>query len=565
MDFQDEDDNELQRAIQLSLEQTYELGNLSTPLLGDGALRASVKAEDSLRTTTPSNTHSQQAAIDLTEDSQHSNNSSKEISPAPSTFLLNRKALEQERLARVAGFKRRATTPPTLHQQSESRKLARLNDMIPEDLAKELQYPRGVIKKTWVRGQDRNNDIKIEEVFRKDELKTAVLSSFQWDMNWVLSKVDCKKTKIIFVLEAKDARTRNEYMQAAKGLNICDLRLCFPPMVGEWGCMHSKLMLLFYADSLRVVVPSANLVSYDWGETGVMENTVFLIDLPRYPDGHFATDEELTPFSRNLLYFLEAMGLDESARKGVLKFDFQNTQHLGFVHSIPGSHQGDALKRTGSPGLGEVVRKLGIDTSSPVQVDSAFASLGAINNQFLKDMYSAIKGEGKTSYETDRHIKDHFRVHFPTRETVRKSRGGVNNGGTICFQSNWYNSISFPKDILRDYKSRRDGILSHNKMLFVRGVREGKRLAWVYTGSSNLSASAWGRRMVDRATGYPRLTVRNWECGVVVVIPPKDLVEADPAIMTTVPDLEVFEGEVDIPFEAPGEEYDGKKPWFFME
>jgi hypothetical protein len=45
--------------------------------------------------------------------------------------------------------------------------------------------------------------------------------------------------------------------------------------------MHSKLQLLFHSDYLRVVVPTVhlpsrliqgNLVPYDWGESGVMEN-----------------------------------------------------------------------------------------------------------------------------------------------------------------------------------------------------------------------------------------------------------------------------------------------------
>lgn len=36
--------------------------------------------------------------------------------------------------------------------------------------------------------------------------------------------------------------------------------------------MHSKLMLLFHEDRLRIAMPSANLVPYDWGESGVMEN-----------------------------------------------------------------------------------------------------------------------------------------------------------------------------------------------------------------------------------------------------------------------------------------------------
>lgn len=37
-------------------------------------------------------------------------------------------------------------------------------------------------------------------------------------------------------------------------------------------------MLLFYAERLRIVVPSANLVPYDWGEKGgTMENVCELV------------------------------------------------------------------------------------------------------------------------------------------------------------------------------------------------------------------------------------------------------------------------------------------------
>jgi hypothetical protein len=44
-------------------------------------------------------------------------------------------------------------------------------------------------------------------------------------------------------------------------------------MDGQVNCMHSKLMLLFHPEYLRIVVPSANMVPYDWGEQGgVMEN-----------------------------------------------------------------------------------------------------------------------------------------------------------------------------------------------------------------------------------------------------------------------------------------------------
>ena len=46
--------------------------------------------------------------------------------------------------------------------------------------------------------------------------------------------------------------------------------------------MHSKLQLLFHDDYLRVVVPSANLLDFDWGERGgIMEN----VGSPRVHEG----------------------------------------------------------------------------------------------------------------------------------------------------------------------------------------------------------------------------------------------------------------------------------------
>lgn len=49
------------------------------------------------------------------------------------------------------------------------------------------------------------------------------------------------------------------------------IRFCFPPMQ-PMGSMHSKLQLLKYGEYMRIVVPTGNLMSLDWGETGTMEN-----------------------------------------------------------------------------------------------------------------------------------------------------------------------------------------------------------------------------------------------------------------------------------------------------
>lgn len=68
-----------------------------------------------------------------------------------------------------------------------------------------VQYPDGVVKKTWVKGCPREDDIKIEELFQKDDLELAVLSTFQVDPDWVAEKI-LETTKVIWVLQAKDEK-----------------------------------------------------------------------------------------------------------------------------------------------------------------------------------------------------------------------------------------------------------------------------------------------------------------------------------------------------------------------
>ncbi|KAI9884129.1 MAG: hypothetical protein M1823_004101 [Watsoniomyces obsoletus] len=397
---------------------------------------------------------------------------------------LNRKQMEEERLARR---KRKASvSPPGLRRKkltqdsdievlSEKRRKAvnkEENEQIQEPVLQGvstgtgpllglspsstsgIQYPQGVVRKTWAFGYAREEDIKIEEVLQKKDLSIAVLSAFQWDVEWLLHKLDLNKTKIIFVMQAKDEATKTRYRSEIAGMG--NLRLCFPSMAGNVNCMHSKLQLLFHPTYLRVVVPSANLTSYDWGEAGgVMENMVFLVDLPRLkePDQPVKkVKENLTFFGQELVYFLEAMGLEADVIKGVLQFDFSATKDLAFVHSIGGPHAGEAWRRTGYCGLGTAVQRLGLACQDPLDIDFVTSSVGSLKFDFLYAIYLAAQGDdGLKEYDirtaprpTARNkdaiaardqlvqqekrlletVKQGFRIFFPTRDTVVESKGG---------------------------------------------------------------------------------------------------------------------------------------------
>ncbi|QDS76073.1 hypothetical protein FKW77_005916 [Venturia effusa] len=488
---------------------------------------------------------------------------------------LDRAAMEAERLARLASRKRPAPVSPPMITNAEQTASKKPRIMKPTTYTTEptasttpstLQYPFGVVKRTWSTLHPRENDIKIEEVLMKDDLKIAVLSSFQWDQDWIFSKINMKTTKMIVVMEAKNETERIQFTQDAEEVG---LKACCPPQHGQYTCMHSKLMLLFYEHSLRIVVPTANLMPYDWGETGIMENSAFIIDLPRRIDGLSSADD-LTFFGKELMYFLDKQGVQENAQQGVLKFDFSNTAHLAFVHSTFGPHFGEDMRRNGLPGLSRAVKHLGLDCEGPLKLDFAASSIGSLTDLPVNSLYEAARGRDIIAKGRDKlkipnsKTKQHFTVYFPLHETVANSLGGTDNGGTICLQKRYYEKPDFPKSIFRDYQSKRQGMLSHNKILLARGRKSKsdaskETVAWAYVGSANVSESAWGRIVMDKATKSPKLTCNNWECGVVISVPNPPAGVLDESLDA------VFKGVLDIPFVTPTKEYDGKQPWYFQE
>lgn len=435
------------------------------------------------------------------------------------SFLgLNRKVMEQERLARkrkassslsplrksakISGGQRSLSVSSALNETDSAQSIdissarALEKSIKPGIISKSASEPtflNGVVRKTWASGHDRHEDIKIEEVLQRDDLTLAVLSSFQWEIDWLFSKIDTKSTPVTLVMQAKEESLKRQYEEETSAIR--NLRLCFPPMEGSVQCMHSKLMLLGHPSYLRVVVPTANLVPYDWGESGIMENMVFLIDLPRLQANHEKPPlNKMTSFARELIYFLEAMGLDGKIVQSILHFDFSRTEDLAFVHSIGGIHVGkeEPWRRTGYCGLGRAIRELGLANDGTLAIDFVTSSMGSLCVAFLTKLYMAAQGDdGLTEYgwrnttlkssktkgseeqqarcealeqKMQQKTRENFRLYYPTHETVAASTGGTPSGGTICFQEKYFYDPQFPRVVLRDCKSRRAGLLMHNKV-----------------------------------------------------------------------------------------------------
>ncbi|KAL3448542.1 tyrosyl-DNA phosphodiesterase-domain-containing protein [Aspergillus insuetus] len=534
---------------------------------------------------------------------------------AQSFLSMDRKKMEEERLARLA--KRKAEDGPGPDQRNV--KQPRIEASVQHtqisgpSSAPSIQFPDGTVKKTFAFGYRRTHeDIKIEEVLQKSNLELAVLSSFMWDMDWLFSKVDLRNTRFIMVMQAKDDATKRQYESETAPMK--NLRLCFPPMDGQVNCMHSKLMLLFHPGYLRIAVPTANLVPFDWGETGgIMENSVFLIDLPKM-DPTVPTTDSKTNFYTDLVYFLKASTLHDNIITKLKDFDFSKTAQFAFVHTIGGSHLGSSWKQTGYCGLGRSLEALGLKTNTPISLDYVTSSLGSIVSDFMKCIYLAAQGDSGLTELTLRaskslpakdptnprrliaattadEWKDRMRIYFPSQETVLRSKGGPNSAGTICFQSKWFESGKFPVQALRDCRSVRDGMVMHNKIAYVQPDKPillsetTECPGWAYVGSANFSESAWGRLVQDRSTKQPKLNCRNWECGVIVPVIKQKPTTTNAERTTNNSEegfsrkqgkgskveentslLDIFAGTVPVPMRVPGPRFDGsRKPWYFME
>jgi len=135
-----------------------------------------------------------------------------EKSPASRSNLaflgLDRKKMEQERLART---RKPPLSPPRARKRQKvsgaegiepaqhdipnnvHRSLSKITSSTSRGGIPEARFLNPVVKKTWAFGHPRDgSEIKLEEILQKGDLKSAVLSGFQWDIDWLFAKLDTK-------------------------------------------------------------------------------------------------------------------------------------------------------------------------------------------------------------------------------------------------------------------------------------------------------------------------------------------------------------------------------------
>lgn len=134
------------------------------------------------------------------------------------------------------------TTGPSLNSMSHSLQQGPAGPRA--QLPGRLPYAQGAVLRTWTRGRPREQDITIEEVLQKDDLELAVLSSFQWDEDWLLGKLDMRRTKVLLIAYAKDdmqvGRLRRWGQTVlSEGVPLPVSSSCLKPACGSGECLSA--------------------------------------------------------------------------------------------------------------------------------------------------------------------------------------------------------------------------------------------------------------------------------------------------------------------------------------
>ena len=370
----------------------------------------------------------------------------------------------------------------------------------PHSSAPVTRYPNGIVLKTYAPGYPTAGTITFADLIAPAaSLTSCLLSSFIWDFDWLFPHFNTKATSFLLVMHAKYPSQKAQI--EADFVGIPNVKVCFPLMGGNVNCMHSKLMLLFYPERCRVVVPTANLMGFDWGVGSTMENMAWIIDLPLLDNG-VNSNETKTEFEVSIRAFLRAQGIPHNVMAKLDLYDFKNTQDVRFVHTIGGMHGLDQWRDTGHCGLGKAVTSLGLATTEPINVDFVTSSVGSLNEEFMRSIYLACRGDdGLTEYtlrnaktfpakriagtgkdfvreDAGRGWRSRFQFYFPSHETVSTSNGGTESAGTICFSPKWWEGAKFPRTNMRECVSTRGGLLMHNK---VRSAPETRHYSYACT------------------------------------------------------------------------------------
>nr|XP_043610213.1 tyrosyl-DNA phosphodiesterase 1 [Erigeron canadensis] len=424
------------------------------------------------------------------------------------------------------GVQDESPTQKRLRQVSQDEALARrlqmeMNDDIQDkessvEAIRNFKPPKEILSMTFrlmrVKGLQswaNTSSVSVGDVIQGNVL-VAVLSNYMVDIDWLISACPTLKNIPHVLVVHGESDGRLEHMKKSKPANWI---LHKPPLPIAWGTHHSKAMFLVYAEGVRVIVHTANLIYVDWNNKS---QGLWMQDFPWKSQDNL---NKGSAFETDLIDYLNALKWPEFSVKlpevGNLsfnssffkKFDYSSAT-VRLIASVPGYHTGSNVKKWGHMKLRSILQDCIFDKefqNSPLVYQ--FSSLGSLDEKWMTELAFSMSA-GVSDDKKPLGLGEPLIV-WPTVEDIRCSLEGYAAGS--CVPSPQKNvEKAFLKRYWAKWKASHTGrcrAMPHIKT-FTR--YNGQNLAWFLLTSANLSKAAWGALQKNNS----QLMIRSYELGV---------------------------------------------------
>lgn len=231
--------------------------------------------------------------------------------------------------------------------------------------------------------------VSLKEVLECHRLKSIVVTTFTFDADWFIDTVMVSPAIRALVVKHRFDKTKPEGLMEVSPR----LRVLHPKFPTKYGCMHSKLILLHFAHTLRVVISSANFTQEDWEEVG---QVLWFQDFPRMSAGEHPVP---SPFGKELELFCDALSIPKDASM-LHQYHFGGAK-VRLITSVPGWHRKENISRYGMLALN---RHLAESSAAPhvSHVCTQISSIGKLNERWLTEFRQSLTGRSMVDWVTQR-------------------------------------------------------------------------------------------------------------------------------------------------------------------
>ncbi|CCE62870.1 hypothetical protein TPHA_0D02330 [Tetrapisispora phaffii CBS 4417] len=375
--------------------------------------------------------------------------------------------------------------------------------------------------------------IRMKDIFGDNRLKTSILFSFQFEMNFLLSQFNLDTIENIYVIAQKNTvvpPTLKKFNSVFDRLNIVEFYM--PP----FSCHHSKMVINIYEDkSCKLFIPSNNFTFY---ETNLPQQVCW--EGPTLPYDINSKNQKIS-FKENLISYFQSYPsevkiMNRTIIPMISNIDFSKLNNVEFLYSSPNDKDSGIskllylLEKNDLLGCSDDINKRTHFLCQSSTIGGSLSKTVPLNifTHLMIPEFSGIQKSNK-KLKTSQELIDIYRekrispyIVYPTVEELRNSPSGWKCSNWFHF--NYKNKAEYYEVLAKDFKlfykqkdqltsKYRKATPSHSKFYIRCTENDSKvparfsKLDWCIFTSSNLSFNAWGK-----LSSKPR----NYEVGILL-------------------------------------------------